>query len=247
MGVLKSVIRIFFKDPFGYEAKTCLLCGIQSGCEHVCTTCQNNMSGNIISQCSLCGRYIPEPVSHDYLCGECSDERPLFYLARSAGPYGGLLKDALYAYKYQRKRPLAFYFADQMSGIFLKERSFWDTELFIPVPLSQNKLRQRGFNQSLLLAEELGEFLKIKVADVLTREQDTQKQSRLNRRERIRNMRDIFTVKGSVRGRKIILIDDILTTGATAGECTGVLLRAGAAKVGVLTVASGIRQKNELK
>ena len=114
--------------------------------------------------------------------------------------------------------------------------------IIVPVPLHRKKKRERGFNQSLLLAKEIGKLYGSEIsAGNLTRNRITLPQTELSRAERIKNVKGIFSVndKSKFRGKNILLIDDVLTTGSTVNECSEVLLEAGAASISVVTVARG--------
>jgi ComF family protein len=116
-------------------------------------------------------------------------------------------------------------------------------DVIVPVPLHRRRLRQRGFNQSALLARELGKRLGVPVrCDLLARKLWTEPQTRLNREERLRNVRDAFRVLklDEAGGMRILLIDDVFTTGTTLGECTQELKRADASEVHALTVSRSL-------
>ena len=118
-----------------------------------------------------------------------------------------------------------------------------DGDLLVPVPLHPTRLRTREFNQSLLLAEQLGRYLKRPVsAAVLVRVLATDPQTTLTRKERLRNLRQAFAVQNaeSFVGRRVLLIDDVYTTGATLNDCAKVLLKGGASSVSALTLARTI-------
>lgn len=117
-----------------------------------------------------------------------------------------------------------------------------DYDIIIPVPLHKNKEQLRGYNQSYLLAKALGKELHISVRrDILVKIKDSKSQSLLNKKERLENIKDAFSVRipSGIRGKKIIIVDDILTTGSTLDECSRILKEAGASFIAVAVVASG--------
>jgi len=119
-------------------------------------------------------------------------------------------------------------------------KAFGPVDVILPVPLHRQRLQQRGFNQAGLLAAEFGRRLSMPVRfGVLGRQRATQPQTRLGRRERLENVQGAFAVAKPewVRDQSVVLIDDVFTTGATADACGKALLQAGAAGVGVLTLA----------
>ena len=130
--------------------------------------------------------------------------------------------------------------ASFMAGFYFPDIVYTDYSLIIPVPLHVKRLRERGFNQSLILARVIGEKQKIPVNfSLLKRHKFTSTQTGSNKKERKQNIKGAFEVtdKKEINGKNIILIDDVYTTGATANECAKTLIKAGAQKVSVLTMA----------
>ncbi len=108
----------------------------------------------------------------------------------------------------------------------------------VPVPLSIKSLRARGFNQSLLIARVVSKTLNVPLLmDNLRKIKETPPQIGLSARERLSNLKNAFDVRGSIQGLRLLLVDDVMTTGATVTECTKVLMKAGAKEVTVLTLA----------
>ena len=140
--------------------------------------------------------------------------------------------------KYSGITKLSGHFIDQASNRIIKNDFYKDIDLIIPVPLHKVRLRERGYNQSKLIADELSRLLSIPVKTNLIRTKNNKSQTGLNRKERIKNVLNIFEVKEieDLKEKNIILVDDILTTGATLNECTRVLKMSGAGNVNVLTV-----------
>lgn len=123
-------------------------------------------------------------------------------------------------------------------GALLAEMDLPRTDFMVPVPLSLAGLRQRGFNQTLLLSRAAAERLRVPVeANLLYKKKDTPPQVGLSRRARTRNLRGAFGVRRRLDGGRVLLIDDVITTGATVGECAKALLRAGAEEVSVASLA----------
>ena len=181
-------------------------------------------------------------------CGICQRVQPPFAKAIAYGSYEGGLRGLLHLLKYEQVRSAANVLGKMLatavahSGIDLLTGRF----VVVPVPLHARKLRQRGFNQSQLIAEaalkHLGWRLQLS-SGVLERVRETRSQIGLTRHQRRENMRGAFTVVQSqaIAGREVLLVDDVFTTGTTASECARVLLRAGAAKVWVATVARTLK------
>jgi ComF family protein len=169
-------------------------------------------------------------------CGACVAAPPAFDWARAAGVYAGPLRDAVQRFKFGRRpalaRPLAALVLEQCAA------AVPDGAVLVPVPLARERERERGFNQAALLAERLAAGLRAPLRTRwLARTRATPPQTALNATERRVNVRGAFVASTSAAGIDIVLIDDVLTTGATAAECARALRAAGARSVGVLIVA----------
>jgi len=184
----------------------------------------------------------------DHVCGECLDSPKKFGIARSLGAYEKILMRAIHCLKYGGKVQLAHPFGMLLFSTFIR---IWDTnriDVIVPVPLHRKKLKSRGFNPSFLIVRNwtrISEMLNfdgpgIPVArDVLIRRRWTDPQTALDRKTRLANIKNAFSIKDSfeITGKRILLVDDVYTTGATANECCRTLLSGGAEHVDVLTLA----------
>ena len=189
--------------------------------------------------CRCCGA----PLGIEGLCGACRGRRPRFAYARSAVLYGDLVREAIHAFKFGGRRGLANPLGDLLAGLGLSALPGAAPDALVPVPLHPRRARERGYDQALLLARRLERAWGVPVvADALLRAVPTQPQTDLDAAARRRNVRGAFALSRPERitGRHVVLVDDVLTTGATAGECARTLYRAGAAAVGVLTVARAL-------
>jgi ComF family protein len=151
--------------------------------------------------------------------------------------YQGVMAEAIQRFKYHGEIQLADSLGWLWKKISLEDLSF---EVIIPVPLYPSRLRERGFNQSLVLGRILGRFLhKPVVIKGLRRTRNTVPQVELDHAQREKNVRGAFEVGDSqeIKGKSVLLVDDVFTTGATVNECTKVLKKAGAGQVYVLTLA----------
>ncbi len=230
---LNSLLDFFFP-------RFCLFCGESAepvpGAV-VCTSCQTQVRRLAPPFCRQCGAPFESCGASEDICRDCLAEPPPFARARAALYYEGPAQEAIHRLKYQRQmvfaRPLKMWLAASPAGCELAAAA----DLLLPVPLHPQRLRQRGFNQSLLLAQAFpGRPL---VRNLLERHRQTSPQVDLDGQARRENIRDAFGVRdpGAVAGKKVLVIDDVFTTGATVSECARVLLAAGAARVEVLTVA----------
>ncbi len=202
----------------------------------LCSICLEGIKRIEGPVCTRCG--VPFSSVHvvGHLCKDCIGGRGYFRMARSFGLYEGILLDAIRLFKYRGKTSLAQPLAYLLSTCALE---FGEYDLIIPIPLFMDRLKERGFNQSLLLSKRLGRLVSIPVEPfVLKKIRPSHPQVGLKRKERIRNVRGTFMVgEGSdIRGKKILLIDDVYTTGATAEEASRVLVMEGAEFVDVLTL-----------
>lgn len=210
----------------------------------VCQPCWETIVPLMTPLCAQCGQPLaasPEGIaSATHRCGACLLNPPAYARARAVGHYTGVLRRLIHALKYQRiyglAQPLGGLLGDQFSTHW---PAAWPQAL-IPVPLHRSKLRVREFDQALALARCLSARIGIPVwADVLLRQRPTPSQVGLNVTERRQNIRGAFAVRHPqlCRGQSLLLIDDVYTTGATVQECARLLRQAGAAHVGVYTVA----------
>jgi ComF family protein len=205
----------------------------------LCGVCWANLERIAPPWCRCCG----VPLGIDGLCGACRSRRPRFAYARAALRYGDLAREAIHAFKFGGRRTLADPLGDLLAGLGLSALPGAAPDVLVPVPLHPRRARERGYNQALLLARRLERAWGVPVvADALRRAVATQPQADLDAAARKRNVRNAFAVNYPelVAGRHVVLVDDVLTTGATAGECAMSLRRAGAATVGVLTVARAL-------
>lgn len=170
------------------------------------------------------------------VCGTCAGAPPAFDWARAAGLYTGPLRDAVQRFKFGRRpalaRPLAALVLEQCAAAVPPAATF------VPVPLARERERERGFNQAALVAERVARALGRPLSPRwLRRTRATVAQTELDAAARRANVRGAFVASPSAAGADVVLVDDVLTTGATAGECARALRAAGARSVGVLTVA----------
>ncbi len=226
--------------------RRCLFCGqIMENLKRlaVCPSCLARLIFFSAPQCPQCGIGFSSPDTPEHLCARCLQEKFNFTLARSLGPYEGLMVELVSRFKYQGAtylaEPLGMLLADLQDEYF----SFSNIEILIPVPLHPRRLRERGFNQSLLLARVISRLKKIPLAfHLLERVRYTLPQTQLSGSEREKNVQQAFRVRPNhfLAGKKALLIDDVFTSGATVGECARVLKEAGAREVQVLTLARAI-------
>ncbi len=193
--------------------------------------------------CSICGRPFEDASYDNHHCQDCLIKPPTFDRLMAPYLFDGKLKDAIYELKYAFKTfvadSLGPLLADFCLGILGGNREF----LVMPVPLHTKRLRQRGFNQSLLLARYVADALHAELAYLsLVRIKFTQPQTGLKKKERRKNVSKAFEVKSSdsIKGRNILLVDDVATTGSTLNECARVLKKAGCREVFAVVLARAV-------
>ncbi|HAW60392.1 MAG TPA: ComF family protein [Actinobacteria bacterium] len=214
---------------------TCHVCDSFSE-QPLCADCFSSFPLIDPPLCRKCGKSCHLVVDE---CRECRGRRYYFSIARSAGLYEGNLKEAIHSLKYRNGRRLAPIFARLMvEGM----EEGLDIDLVTFVPLSSSKERRRGYNQARLLALEISDLIDKPCIPALIQIKETMDQSKLSPRERRENVRKAFLgVAGvDIRGRSLLLIDDVFTTGATVNECSKALLASGAEDVHVLTLARSL-------
>lgn len=190
--------------------------------------------------CSICA--VPfDGIGDDmHICENCLRKRPYFKSISAPYIYSNSLSTAVHLFKYQGKRSVSKALGRLLAGFAL---DWWDRSkkdyVIIPVPLSPRRLRARGFNQSLVLSRYVSKAIKLPVDCMsLRRIKDTPPQSILNKEEREKNVKDVFKVIGNdLKGKNVILVDDVATTGNTLNECARALKKCGVKEVICLVLA----------
>lgn len=183
---------------------------------------------------------MPLDSDSSIICGECIKNEPAFRSVRTFGLYKGPLRKAINLLKYHNMKRLS----KPLSEMILRMETP-HVDAVIPVPLYKDRLRQREFNQSALLAKYAAKSTKTSLlVDCLVKVKDTMPQVGLSSRERRRNIRNAFGVKKKelIKGKFILLVDDVITTGATVRECSRILKKAGARDIYVIALAHGVRE-----
>jgi len=169
--------------------------------------------------------------------------RPPYHVARAVACYDSVLLDAIHVFKYKGKITTGEVLGKMMAEHVYPGFKIPDYSLIVPVPLHRKRLRERGFNQAVILAREVSKRFSIPLDFMnLKRHVFTEPQVALGKGQRTANVKGAFTVKDAKRieGQKIILVDDVYTTGSTVRECAGVLMEHNAEEVAVLTLARAV-------
>ncbi len=179
--------------------------------------------------CCKCGKSVSED---DTLCEDCKKTERTFDGAVAVFEYNTAIKESVYRFKYNNKREYAASFAYMIEKTHGEIIRLWKPDVIIPVPMHAEKKKVRGYNQAELLAKETADIFGIRMdADALVRKKMTVPQKELSTGNRYKNLNGAFGVRKDLTGRRVLLIDDIYTTGATFDACAQTLKSAGAAKV----------------
>lgn len=207
---------------------SCAACGGAVGEGVFCDVCEAAVDP-VPPGCTRCGQ--PGP---DALCGPCLASPPAFDAVRAGGLLGGPLADAIHALKYRDRPALA-----RPLGTWLASRARVDGALVVSIPLARGRRIERGYDQAALLADHLARASKARRArGALRRVRETPPQVGRSRAERAHNVADAFEASGAaVAGEAVVLVDDVVTTGATADAAATALRRAGARSVVVVALA----------
>ncbi len=229
-----------------FYPEVCSLCGEQPATHHqgfVCARCWSQVRFIRPPFCERCGLPFEGEITGSFECSNCRDMMLDFVWARSAVAARGPVLEAIHRYKYQRQMWFETFLADLLvreAAETLRDEK-WDG--LVPVPLFPVREREREFNQAERLARHLAGATGIPLqSKLLRRVVATPSQTRLSKKQRSDNMRNAFALRGrpDLKGRSYVVIDDVLTTGATTNACAKLLRKAGAERVAVWTVARGI-------
>ena len=212
------------------------------GGHYICWDCLAEIPFIRDPYCSLCGDPFEGAVEHDFVCSWCLKHKPAFDLARSAVRYRGPIGKLLQQYKYNNATHLSYDLCLLLAGCVRAHLLSDGIDAIAYVPLHPRKARARSYNQARLLAEHLSRRLKVPIErNALRRVRWTSTQTRLSAEARRANVIGAFhsPIPDWVEGRRWLLIDDVMTTGATVDACARVLKEHGARRVVVATVARG--------
>jgi len=220
---------------------TCAVCAEDvGGHEYLCESCRSRAPRIKPPFCAKCSEPFSGAITQTFTCANCAHRILHFDSAIAAYRSRGMVRKLVHEFKYGRHRhlrhPLAAWLAEAMNDPRLRGRRF---DLIVAVPLHPARQRERGFNQAELLAELLANRTAIPLRPILERIRYTKTQTAYDRAERMENLQDAFRLRknANVRELRLLLIDDVLTTGSTLSECARVLKEAGAISVHAATAA----------
>ncbi len=228
MQALKQLTRRFSS----LLPQSCLLCGSDSS-SLLCADCNTDLPGLAATRCPQCSI----ETTYGERCGACLKEAPHFDRTIAAFRYDFPVDRIIHALKYGHQLAVADWLGKQLAT-YLEA----DNQLIIPLPLHPDRLRERGFNQSAEIARVIGNQLDLTVDRNSTlRNRATPRQADLPLKERHKNVRGAFECQADLSGRKILLIDDVMTTGATVNECARVLKQQGAVEITIIVAARALK------
>lgn len=247
MSAFTTSVKVWLNAGLGWVyPESCQLCGGARATPaegYVCGGCRARVRFVEPPFCQRCGRPYQGDISAPFECANCREMEWHFHSARSAVVARDPVLEVIHRYKYHR----ALWFEPFLADLLIRAaRPVLDPQkpdMIVPVPLHPTKEREREFNQAERLARRLGAAMRIPVNKRLVRRVlPTRTQTQLSREERLANVRNAFAMrKGQqLNGQRLVLLDDVFTTGATTSACAQVLRAAGAAEVWVWTVARGI-------
>jgi len=251
---LKDKVRNIAIDRIAYLSNTLLSLVFPLRCvicketvpplatDPICGECKKGLPLNFGENCRSCGRPIAGDTSDgiEMLCGDCRADPPPFDRTVYPLHYEEKTKDLIYHFKFLGKQGLASTLANIMSAKLHREMEMNRFDMIIPVPLHPARLYTRGYNQSYLLARDIGNTFSIPVEhDIVIRIKDTPPQSTLTRKERIKNLKKAFIVEdvARIQGKEALLVDDVMTTGSTLREVSKTMKNAGAKSVACAVAA----------
>jgi ComF family protein len=237
-GIVRGLIDLVFPP-------LCAFCGtslIEDNTGEICPGCLRDIRFISPPICPTCGLPFPLEMGEGHLCGQCLGRQWHFGSARALGVYEGPIREAIHLLKYNGRS----FLAKPLVGLLDRGYPFIEYgsyDLLVPVPLHPKRLRERGFNQALIVGRAIGRRTGIACEGFLLKKiRWSLPQINLSTKEREKNVKGSFTVAdpGAVRGKRVLLIDDVMTTGSTVNECAGELLKAGAVGVDVFTLARAV-------
>ncbi|MGI5901835.1 MAG: phosphoribosyltransferase family protein [Desulfitobacteriia bacterium] len=232
----REVLKLLWYE----KEEKCLLCGAKS-VKAVCQICYQEYFRPSQKRCRNCGKLIGGPISY---CRDCQKGKGPQDIVKvtALGFYHGHWKELIHGIKYRGQPYLLLALEEYITSWAIKELP--PPDIVVPVPLHPSRLACRGYNQAEVLASILSRSLGITLKDALLRLRDTKQQTSLGRLERIHNLRGVFKLapQVSVAGQTIWLVDDVITTGTTIGECAQVLRRSGADEIYALCLGAGLEE-----
>lgn len=218
-----------------YLASRCIYCDAPDALCGICRFCRDVLPWNDV-YCERCGRPLPSRQPPGVCCADCQRRPPPYDRARAVFVYQYPVDRVLTAIKFKRQLGYLPGITDSLAGLFVRE--FPHCDALLPVPLHRWRQMTRGFNQAVELCRPLSRRFGQRILMDVSRSKATQPQSGLSAADRRRNLHDAFQPPELLRCRHPVIVDDVITTGATVAQLSRILRRAGAQSIGVLAVAT---------
>ena len=229
--MLRKILDIFYP-------RCCPVCQkiLKDQRRMICPECEKKLRPIGHPRCYKCGK----PIEEGEYCKDCQKHTHIFDQGRGIFVYDGIMRRSVTRYKYYGCREYGDFYAKAMYRYAWKNLNQWKPDLIVPVPIHKSKERLRGFNQAAYLAERLGFYTGIPVdTDLVQKVVKTKSQKKLNAMQRRKNLEKAFLVTKNIRGKDILVIDDVYTTGSTIDAMAGCLRKRGAKNIYFLTVCIG--------
>lgn len=235
MGIKQFFSKLIRASFFNAKWR-CLICGKEIFDDgYICDDCEKILPYNDGAICGHCGRKV---IAYEEYCSTCKNFLVSLDACRSVFNYEPPISALIKNLKYDNRQYIAKYFAKSLAMLYFK--SYFNADMLVYVPMSEKAKRNRGFNQSEMLAKEVSMIINVPTVDCLIKKRETKRQATLKKAERLKNLKDSFSLtdKKVVKDKTIVIVDDVTTTGATAQTIAEKLKKAGAIKVYLLTIAS---------
>lgn len=229
--MLRKILDIFYP-------RCCPVCQkiLKDQRRMICPECERKLQPIGHPRCYKCGK----PIEEGEYCKDCQKHTHIFDQGRGIFVYDGIMRRSVTRYKYYGCREYGDFYAKAMYRYAWKNLNQWKPDLIVPVPIHKSKERLRGFNQAAYLAERLSCYTGIPVdTDLVQKVVKTKSQKKLNAMQRRKNLEKAFLVTKNIRGKDILVIDDVYTTGSTIDAMAGCLRKRGAKNIYFLTVCIG--------
>jgi ComF family protein len=240
--VVKSLARVLAlaRHAAGQRCQYCAAVLKASDDFPLCPDCRELLAPRLGGYCPDCGICYADPAAPVYSCLACRQKRPPWSALAFHGLYSGALRDLVHGHKFSHDHGLGQLISHLISQAWIRH-GLARPDCIAPVPMLPGKVLERGFNQSVELARMLGQVIGLSpLVSILSKTRDTMAQSSLGRAERHRNVKGAFAACADLSGRHVLLVDDVMTTGATLRACTEACLNAGARRVDIFFLGRAV-------
>lgn len=219
---------------------SCPMCdSVMSWDKCICDECSGKIRYIGEPKCKRCGKQLAKEEAE--YCNDCLVNKHYYKSGIAAFVYNDVISKSIYRFKYHNRRGYAEFYGRTIADKYRQQVNMWGADVIMPVPIHEKKLIKRGYNQAELLAKELGNCLQLPVdKDALVRVIDTKPQKEMDKGSRKKNLEKAFKIRHNVvKYSKVILVDDIYTTGSTIDECAKTLLESGILEVYFISLSIG--------